>query len=135
MFLEVQTILMQRKRRFPSPPPGGVRLRLIFYTQTNHNFRICLPKKSLLFIAYPKKSLSPFFATQKNILASFIDPKNHFGPNSRPKKITQTPLPSLPPPPPIIKICESDPWGRFTDKLCLNCSQIKTDSVWMGWGY
>ena len=64
---------------------GGVRQRFIFYTQKNHNFRICLPKKSLLFLAYPKKSLSPFFATQKypsgffsrpqKIPASFIDPK------------------------------------------------------------
>ena len=79
---------------------GGVRQRFIFYTQKNHNFRICLPKKSLLFLAYPKKSLSPFFATQnypsgfflrpqkipasftdpkKSLLAKLSDPKNHSG--------------------------------------------------------
>ena len=44
---------------------GGVWQRFIFYTQKNHNFRICLPKISLLLLAYPKKSLSYFFATQK----------------------------------------------------------------------
>ena len=37
-----------------------VRQRFIFHTQKNPNFRICLPKKSLLFLAYPKKSLSVF---------------------------------------------------------------------------
>ena len=39
---------------------GGVRQRFIFCTQKNPNFRIGLPKKSLLFLAYPKKSLSVF---------------------------------------------------------------------------
>ena len=59
---------------------GGVQQRFIFYSQKNHNFRICLPKKSLLFLAYPKKSLSPFFATEKNPSVFFCDPKNsqHF---------------------------------------------------------
>ena len=38
---------------------GGVRHRFIFYTQKNHNFRICLPKNITTFLAYPKKSLRP----------------------------------------------------------------------------
>ena len=71
------------------------------------------PKKSLLFLAYPKKSLSPFFATPKNssflwrpkkIPASFIDPKNHFWPKFQTQKNHSDP------PPPVIKICE---WGRW----------------------
>ena len=34
---------------------GGVRQRFIFYTQKNHNFRICLPKKITTFCNIPKK--------------------------------------------------------------------------------
>ena len=34
---------------------GGVRQRFIFYTQKNHNFRICLPKKITTFFSIPKK--------------------------------------------------------------------------------
>ena len=66
------------------------------------NFSI--QKKSLHFLAYPKKSLSPFFATQKNPFVSFGDPKNPsvfyrpqkiaLGQSFRPNKITRTP-PSL----------------------------------------
>ena len=75
----------------------GVRQRFIFYTQKDHNFRICLPKKiTVLFLAYPKKTLvffsQPkkiplfFFATQKTP-ASFIDlPKSPFAKISHPKK-------------------------------------------------
>ena len=46
------------------PNPGGpltnfndgvIRQRFIFYTQKNHSFRICLPKKITNFLAYPKK--------------------------------------------------------------------------------
>ena len=69
---------------------GRVRQRFIFYTQKNHNFRICLPKKITTFLACPKKSLSPFFATPINpsvffsrpqkIPASFLDPKNQSDP-------------------------------------------------------
>ena len=74
------------------------------------------PKKSLLFLAYPKKSLSPFFATQKNpsvfscnpkkILTSFTNPKNHFGPKFQTQK-NHSDLP-------VIKICEWSPW----DSIC-----------------
>ena len=89
-----------------------------FYTQKDHNFKICLPKKITTFLAYPKKSLSPFFATQKNpsVFFFFATQKNpgffhkpkeiSFGQNFRPKKITQTP------PPPILKICECDSWVK-----------------------
>ena len=59
------------------------------------------PKTSLLILAYPKKSLGRFFATQKNP-GVFHRPKNiTLGQDFRPKKITRTPSP-------IIKICE---WG------------------------
>ena len=81
--------------------PCGIRQRFIFYTQKNHNFRICLPKKSLFFLAYPKESLSPFLATQNKSLCffcdpkfptSFIDPKKSvLAKMSDPKKITRTP--------------------------------------------
>ena len=82
----------------------GVRQRFIFYTQKNHNFKICLPKKITTFLAYAQKSLSPFFATQKNasvffsrpkkIPVSFIDPKNHFWTKFQtPKKSLGPPLP------------------------------------------
>ena len=67
------------------------------------NLRICLPKNIVTFLAYPKKSLSPFLATQKNPSVFFTTPKNPgvfhrpkkitFGQNFRPKKITWTPLP------------------------------------------
>ena len=90
---------------------GVVQQRFIFYTRKDHNFRICLPKKSLYFLAYPKKSLSSwFFATHKNpsffcnpkkyrrlsktqkktLLAKISDPKNHSDPP--------------PPPPPSLKM-------------------------------
>ena len=87
----------------------GVGKRFIFYTQRNHNFRICLPKQnntylwhtqkntSVLF-SQPKKSLCLFFHDPKKILASFIDPKK-----SLLAKISD-PKNSLGPP--IIKICE-----------------------------
>ena len=84
---------------------GRVRQRFIFFTQKNHTFRICLPKKSLLFLAYPQKSLSSFFATPKNPSGFFFATQKNpgvfhrpkkitFGQNFRPKKITRTP-PSL----------------------------------------
>ena len=85
----------------------GIRQRFIFYTQKNHNFRICLLKKITTFFSIPKKPLSPFlqpkiiplffFATQKTPV-SFIDLKK--------------PLwAKIPPPSPVIKICEWDSWG------------------------
>ena len=91
-------------------PPGApltnfndrrVRQSFIYYTQKSHNFRICLPQKSLLF-SITKKSLSPFFTTQKNpsffhnpkILVSFIDPKELLlAKISNPKKSLGDPLP------------------------------------------
>ena len=78
------------------------------------------PKKSLLFIAYPKNSLSPFFARPpKNPSVFFFrDPKkfrrlsqtqkDHFWPKFQTQKSH-----SDPPPPPVIKICEWGPWARF----------------------
>ena len=85
---------------------GGevVRQRFIFYTQKDHNFRICLPKKITTFFRIPQNTLSPFFATQKNpsvffsdppkIPASFTDPKNHFWPKFQTPKNHSDP-PSL----------------------------------------
>ena len=70
------------------------------------------PKKSLLFLAYPKKTLSSFFATQKippfilrpkKIPVSFTDLKNHLWPKFQTPKNHSDP-------PPGIKICEWDPW-------------------------
>ena len=60
-------------------------------------------KKSLLFLAYPKKSLF-FFMTQNNPIVFHRPQKRTFGQNLRPQK-------SLEPPPPVIKICEWGPWG------------------------
>ena len=34
---------------------GEVQQRFIFYTQKNHNFRICVPKKITTFFSIPKK--------------------------------------------------------------------------------
>ena len=91
---------------------GGARERFIFYTQKNHNFRICLPKKSQLqnlstqknhyFFYHTQKNplvlLSQlqkiplfFFATQKNPGIFYRPQKITFGQNIRPKKITWTP--------------------------------------------
>ena len=103
---------------------GGVRQRFIFYTQKNHKFRICLPKKNhYFFLVYPKKPLvlfsQPkkflcFFSRPKIIPASFVDPKkNHFWQNFRPQKITRIP-------PPVIKICEWSPWAPA------RCATVKT---------
>ena len=83
---------------------GGPTEVHILYPKKITTSEFVYPKKSLLFLAYPKKSLSPFFVTQK-ISASLIDPKNHFWPKFQTQKITLTP------PPPIIKTCEWGPWG------------------------
>ena len=48
-------------------------------------------KRSILFLTYPKKSLSSFFATQKNPGVFHRPKKITFGQNFRPKKITRTP--------------------------------------------
>ena len=80
---------------------GQVQQRFIFYTQKDHNFRICLPKKITTFLSIPKKkSLSSFFATHlrpKKISTSFIDPKKkYFWPKiSNPKKSLGAPPPPL----------------------------------------
>ena len=94
---------------------GGewVRQRFIFYTQKNHNFRICLPKKITTFFSIPKKIPWSFFATPKNssvcyssqpqkILVSFIDPKKSL----LPKFQTQKNHSDLP----VTNICEWGPW-------------------------
>ena len=54
---------------------GWVRERFIFYTQRITTSEFVYPKKSLLFIAYPKKSLIPFFATPQNPSVFLRDPK------------------------------------------------------------
>ena len=65
------------------------------------------PNKSLLFLAYPKKSLSSFFTTQKNTGVFHRPKKITFGQYFRPKKITRTP------PPPSLKYVSGTP-GEFT---------------------
>ena len=45
----------------------GVRQRFIFYTQKNHNFRICLPKKITTFFSIPQKIPPLFFRDPKKI--------------------------------------------------------------------
>ena len=81
------------------------------------------PKKSLLFLVYPKNSLSPFFATLKNPSGFFFcDPKNNPGVFHRPKKSLfakiSDPKKSLghPPPPPSLKYVSGAP-GLET-KVC-----------------
>ena len=84
---------------------GGIRQRFIFYTQKDHNFRICPPKKITTLFSIPKKipysffrnpkeSLWFFFATQKNPGIFHRPKKITFGQHFRPKKITRNP-PSL----------------------------------------
>ena len=75
---------------------GGPTEVHILYPKKITTSEFVYPKKSLLFLAYPKKSLSPFFVTQK-ISASLVDPKNHFWPKFQTQKITLTP------PPPSLK--------------------------------
>ena len=43
----------------------GVQQRLIFYSQKDHNFRTCLPKKITTFFSIPKK-FPGFFCDPKN---------------------------------------------------------------------
>ena len=113
--------LLARKYSTPRGPThkflgwggGGIQQRFIFFTQKNHNFRICLPKKITTFLAHPPKSLSSFFATQKNPSVFFATQKNPgvfhrpqkiiFGQNFRPKNIIRTP------PPPSLKYVSGAP--------------------------
>ena len=71
---------------------GGVQQKFIFYTQKNHNFRICLPKKITIFFATQKIPLF-FFSRPKKIPASFVDPKKSLlAKISDPKKSLGPPL-------------------------------------------
>ena len=98
---------------------------------------ILYPKKSLLFLAYPKRSLSPFFATLKNPSGFFFrdpkksrrlsfTPKNHFWPKFQTQKyLSNSPPP--PPPPPVIKIWEWGPWDVNKYFLLAEC-EVRTAS-------
>ena len=55
---------------------GGVRQRFIFYTPKNPNFSIVYQKKSLLFLAYPKKSLGVFASANFIITSTLVLVKN-----------------------------------------------------------
>ena len=85
---------------------GEVWQRFIFYTQKNHNFRICLPKKITTLFSIPRKIPLSFFRNPQKIpLFLFVTQKNSgifhrpkritLGQNFRPKKIPRTPPPSL----------------------------------------
>ena len=87
---------------------GGVRQRFIFYTQKNHNFRMCLPKKVTTFFSIPPKVPLSFFRNPKICLCFCCDPKNP-GLFHRPKKSLWAKISGrIPLGPPVIKICE---WG------------------------
>ena len=59
-----------------------------------------IPKKIPLSFSRPKKIPASFIDPKKSLLAKMSDPKKSFGP-----------------PPPVIKICEWDPWGGTTSGL------------------
>ena len=125
---------------------GGWRERFIFYTQRNHNFRICLPIKITTFLlAYLQKSLSPFFATPKNPFIFFL----------RPKKIQASPKKSLlakisasiksfdptppPPPPPSLNYVSGANWEELFRRMLdertaglLSVGFLDTDSDSLG---
>ena len=68
---------------------GGVRQRFIFYTQKNHNFRICLPKKITTFLGTTQKNLLvPFPQSKKIPLFFFFATQKNPSVFHRPKKIT-----------------------------------------------
>ena len=76
---------------------GGVRQGFIFYTQkkiTTSEF--VYPKKSLLFLSYPKKSQRLLWTQKNHFWPKCQTQKNHFGP---------TP----PPPPPSLKYVSGSP--------------------------
>ena len=123
---------------YPGPPltnfnggggRGGGGRGSYFIPKKNHNFRICLPKKINTFLVYPKKSLSPFFATQKNpsvflcdpkIPESFIDPKNSLLPKFQTHK-NHSDLP-------VINICEWSPWVFLKGNYGQNKISLKIKS-------
>ena len=72
---------------------GGFQQRFIFYTQKIATSEFVYPRNSLLFSAYPKKSLSPFLQLKRIPLVFFHDPKKILASFIDPKKITQTPPP------------------------------------------
>ena len=90
---------------------GGLTELSISYPK---KIRICLPKKITTFLAYQKKSLSPFFATQKKNPSIFFTTQKNPCIFHRPKKKSLLakiwPKKSLWTPP-VIKICEWGPWG------------------------
>ena len=92
---------------------GGVRERFIFYTQRNHNFRICLQIKVTTFFSIPQKNPSAFFRNPKKSLCLFRDQKNP-GVFHRPKKsllanISDSIKSFEPPPPPSLKYVSGAP--------------------------
>ena len=88
------------------------------------------PKKTLPYLAYPKNSLSPFFARPPKIplFFFFATPKNSgvfhrpkkitFGQNFRPKKVTRTP------PPPSLKYVSGAPGPGSRHSSCIKCRRF-----------
>ena len=72
---------------------GGSWQRFIIYTQKNHNFRFCVPKKITSFLAYPKNPLIHFLQPKKIPRCFFFTTQKNPGDFHRPKKITRTPPP------------------------------------------
>ena len=78
------------------------------------------PKKSLRFLAYPKKSRSPFFATPKNPSVFFF--ATHFWPKFQTQKSHSDPPP---PPSPSLKYVSGAPgieikYSYFSFSLRMN---------------
>ena len=107
---------------------GGVRERFIFYTQRNHNFRICLPIKITTFFRNPQKSL-----------CFFRDPKKSWR-YHRPKKLLlakiSDPKKSFNPPPPSLKYVSGAPgeelFRRMLDEITAGLPSVgflDTDSL------
>ena len=91
------------------------------------------PKKSLLYLAYPKNSLSPFFARPpKNPSVFFFrDPKkfrrlsqtqkDHFWPKFQTQKSHSDPPP---PPPPSLKYVSGAPGPGSRHSSCIKCRRF-----------
>ena len=65
---------------------GGVQQRFIFYTQKNHNFRICLPQKITTFLSVPKKIPESLFCNLKKSLCFLFTTQKNPSVFHRPKK-------------------------------------------------